>query len=227
VTEPPSVEVEATGETVSEAKLNALRELERLVPTLDKEAVRFQVVSEGKRGLLGIGYTPARVLASAAAALPGSTATPVDESVYAARVRQLLERVTAAIGVQVRIEIAESDESVVVSCDGPDIGLLIGKHGTTIDAVQTLAGTIANRGMDDRKAVVVDAGGYRDRRRRALEAMAMRSAQEAVRSGVRVELEPMSSSERRVVHERLKGYEGVRTASEGDEPHRYVVVEPA
>jgi spoIIIJ-associated protein len=227
VTETPSVEAEATGETVGEAKLNALRDLERLVPGLDRARVRFQVLSEGKRGLLGIGYTPARVLASAEAVAPRTIAAAVDESVRAARVRRLLEHVTAAIGVQVSIEIEESDDAVVGLCDGPDIGLLIGKHGTTIDAVQTLAGAIANRGLEERKDVVVDAGGYRERRRRALEAMAIRCAQEAVRTGERVELEPMSSSERRVVHERLKRYEGVRTTSEGDEPHRYVVVEPA
>jgi spoIIIJ-associated protein len=225
VTEPPSVEAEATGETVSEAKLNALRELERLAPGLDRDAVRFQVLSEGKRGLLGIGYTPARVLAIVEGVAP-RTAPAVDESARAASVRRLLEHVTTAIGVQVEIEIEESDDAVVASCDGPDIGLLIGKHGATIDAVQTLAGAIANRGLEERKDVVVDAGGYRARRRRALEAMAIRSAQEAMRSGLRVELEPMSSSERRVVHERLKNYEGVQTASEGDEPNRYVVVEP-
>ena len=223
----PSVEAESTGETVGEAKLNALRELERLVPQLDKTAVRFQVLSEGKRGLLGIGYTPARVLASVAGVAPAVIAPPVDESELAAKVRMLLEHVTAAIGVQARIDISESDEAVVASCDGSDIGMLIGKHGATIDAVQTLAVAIANRGAEERKEILIDAAGYRDRRRRAVEATALRSAQEALRLGMRVELEPMSSSERRLVHERLKDYEGVRTVSEGDEPHRHVVVELA
>jgi spoIIIJ-associated protein len=222
-----SLEAEATGETVGEAKLNALRELERLAPALDRTAVRFQVLSEGKRGLLGVGYTPARVLASVEGAARGETPPALEESELAARVRTLLEHVAAAIGVKIRIEIAESDDALIVSCDGPDIGLLIGKHGATIEAVQTLAGAIANRGVEARKEVLVDAAGYRDRRRRAVEATALRSAQEALRSGMRVELEPMCASERRLVHERLKAYEGVRTVSEGDEPHRYVVVELA
>ena len=90
-----------------------------------------------------------------------------------------------------------------------------------------LAGAIACRGADERINVVVDAAGYRDRRRRTLEALAVRSAEEALREGERVLLEPMSAAERRLVHERLKDYEGVSTGSEGDEPNRYVVVEPA
>ncbi len=93
--------------------------------------------------------------------------------------------------------------------------------------MQTLAGAIASRGAEERVGVVVDAAGYRDRRRRTLEAVAVRSAEEALREGMRVELDPMSAAERRLVHERLKDYDGVSTVSEGDEPNRYVVVELA
>jgi spoIIIJ-associated protein len=222
--------VEATGETVGEAKWKALRELERLTPSLDKAAVRFQVLSEGERGLLGVGYTPARVLASVAAtaaAAEDAVAGPVDESAAAARVRDVLEHVTTALGIRCRIEIVEDDDGLTATCTGGELGLLIGKHGATIDAVQVLAGAVAGRGLDERINVVVDAAGYRERRRRTLEAIAVRSAEEALREGARVELEPMSAAERRLVHERLKFYEGVSTVSEGDEPNRYVVVELA
>ncbi len=105
------VTVEATGETVGEAKWNALRELERLAPGIDKAAVRFQVVAEGERGLLGVGATPARVLASAAAieTMRTTAAAPIDESPDAARVRLLLEHVTAALGIRCRVDVAESE----------------------------------------------------------------------------------------------------------------------
>lgn len=216
--------VEATGETVSEAKWNALRELERLEPSVDRDAVRFQVLEEGKRGLLGVGSTPARVVATAEA---GEQRTPEvhDESELGARLRALLEHVTAAIGLRCRIDIDETQEAITGTCTGGELGLLIGRHGQTIDAVQTLANAIFRGDADgERKQVVVDAAGYRERRRRTLESIALRGAEEARRSGERVELEPMSSAERRIVHERLKEYDGVQTSSEGDEPDRYVVV---
>jgi spoIIIJ-associated protein len=221
-----AVTVEATGETVSEAKWKALRELERLTPVLDKGAVRFQVLSEGERGLLGVGYAPARVLASVDSALVEELA-PADEAEAAARIRTLLDHVTTALGIRCRIEIADTEGTLVATCYGDELGLLIGKHGATIDAVQTLAAAIASRGAEERVAVVIDAAGYRERRRRTLEAMAVRGAEEALRVGERVALEPMSSAERRLVHERLKDFDGVSTVSEGDEPNRYVVIELA
>jgi spoIIIJ-associated protein len=219
------ITVEATGETVSEAKWKALRELERLEPSVDKAAVRFQVLEEGNRGLLGVGYSPARVVATAAAAA-AEAAPPIDESDLAAHLRELLTQVTTAIGLRCRIEIEESAEAITAVCSAPDLGLLIGRHGQTIDAVQTLANAILRQDENARKQVVVDAAGYRDRRRRTIEALAVHSAEEALRSGDRVALEPMSSGDRRLVHERLKEYGGVETSSEGDEPNRYVVVLP-
>ncbi len=225
---PQQLTVEATGETVGEAKWQALRELERLAPSLDKEAVRFQVLDEGNRGLLGIGSMPARVVATVDADAPVRRAPPVDESEQAAQLRNVLEHVTAAVGVRCRIDVAESDDAITATCSsGGDLGILIGRHGQTIDAVQTIAAAIVRQGESDRKQIVVDAAGYRDRRRRTLEALALRSADEVLRAGERVELEAMSSVERRLVHERLKDYDGVETLSEGDEPNRYVVVKPA
>jgi spoIIIJ-associated protein len=219
--------VEATGETVGEAKWQALRELERLAPGLDKSVVRFEVLSEGERGLLGVGYAPARVVASVEAAATGAAAAgDGDESPLAADLRDLLSRIVAALRVDCRIEVVEDDEAVTGTLSGDDLGLLIGRHGQTIDAIQYLANAIAYRTYgDDRKDVVVDAAGYRERRRETLEALALRSAQRAVSTGEPVELEPMSSIERRIVHLRLQDEPGVSTRSEGDEPYRYVVVE--
>jgi spoIIIJ-associated protein len=224
------VSVEATGETVGEAKWAALRELERKRPGLDKAEVRFQVVSEGERGLLGVGYEPARVLASIeedGLAAPAPIAPAGDMSDDGARLHDLVERVTAEIGVRCRIEIAESEEEIRATCDGPELGLLIGKHGQTIDAIQYLANAIVYRGRyEERKRIVVDAAGYRARRQTSLDALALRLAEQASATGQRVELEPMTAVERKIVHERLKDDPEIETLSEGTEPNRYVVIVP-
>src|SRR5271154_903248 len=116
--------VEASGETVSEAKWQALRELELLVPALDKSTVTFQVLSEGERGLLGVGYTPARVLAAVDDAAAGASRReepPIDESAAAASLRDLLAHIPAAIGVRCRIEVEESDGVLAATCLGDDL----------------------------------------------------------------------------------------------------------
>jgi spoIIIJ-associated protein len=223
-----ALQVEATGETVGEAKWSALRELEKLQPGIDKAAVRFQVVSEGERGLLGVGYAPARVIATVeAGAVLAQPEAPTDESELAAQVREVLERILEAIGVRAQVEFREEAETVVATLTGRELGLVIGKHGQTIDAIQYLVNAIVWRQHgDERKPIVVDAAGYRARRQASLDALAVRHAEQAVSSGSPVDLEPMTAVERKVVHERLKEYPGVSTRSEGTEPNRYVVIVP-
>ncbi len=222
----PGITVEATGETVGEAKWAALRELEQRHPGLDKSAVRFEVVSEGERGLLGVGYAPARVVASAP--VSAVEAVVLDASDAAADLHGLVLKVVNALGVDGRVEVREDDATITLTCVGADVGLLIGRHGQTIDAVQYLLNAIAHRALgDERKEVVVDTAGYRERRRATLESMAVRTAQQVEATGEKVELEPMTAVERKVVHLKLKEFAGVQTASEGAEPNRYVVVLPA
>jgi len=217
--------VEASGETVGEAKWAALRELELQAPALDKSAVRFEVLSEGERGLLGVGYSPARVVAVVEAEMP---APPADESTLAGEVRELVERVAQSLGVSCRVELVEDDERVVAMCTGGEMAHLIGRHGQTIDAVQYLANAIVARAYgDERKEIVVDAAGYRARRQATLEALARRSAERALSSSEPVELDPMTAVERKVVHTVLQDFPGISTSSEGTEPNRYVVVAPA
>src|SRR5919201_1652754 len=176
------LQVEATGETVGEAKWAALRELEKQQPGLDKAAVRFQVVSEGERGLLGVGYAPARVLATLSADAPPRETR--EESALAAEGRELAERIAVGIGVSGRVDVHEDDETITLTCIGPELGMLIGRHGQTIDAIQYLLNAIVYRSHpDDRKEVVVDAAGYPARRRPSLEALGVRSAQRALESG--------------------------------------------
>lgn len=222
------ITVETTGETVGEAKWSAVRELQRLIPGIDREAIRFQVVSEGERGLLGVGYTPASVLATALAADAGAhRPADLDETSQAAIVRELLEQTIAACGVSASVRIDDADDQLVATLIGPDLGVLIGRHGQTIDALQYLANAIGHRREgDDRRRVVVDAAGYRARRAATLETIARNAAEQASAMGRRIELDPMTAIERRVVHELLKDDPEVETASEGSEPNRFVVVLP-
>jgi spoIIIJ-associated protein len=223
-----ALQVEATGETVGEAKWTALRELEKLQPGIDKAAVRFQVLTEGERGLLGVGFAPARVIATVDPGAVVAEAPPAeDDSELGAEVREILDRILQAIGIRARIEIQEDDETRVATIAGGELGHVIGKHGQTIDAIQYLINAIVWRGQgDERKPVVIDAAGYRARREATLDSLAVRSAERAASSGREVELDPMTAVERKVVHVRLKEFPGVTTRSEGTEPNRFVVIEP-
>jgi spoIIIJ-associated protein len=153
----------------------------------------------------------------------GAAALP-DEP--AGRVREILERLVDELGLDAKVEVDEGDEEIVGRIDGEDVGLLIGRRGQTIDAVQLLCYRAAFRGRQDRKRVVVDAAGYRERRREAIERQADRAAERALKTGKEIELEPMSPTERRVVHQHLKDRAGLETFSEGEEPDRCVIVAP-
>jgi spoIIIJ-associated protein len=145
----------------------------------------------------------------------------------AERVRELVEEVLDELDLDGEVAVHEDDHRIEAVVEGDDdYGLLIGKRGQTIDALQLLCYQAAFRGMKERKRVVVDAAGYRERRRETLEARADRAAEQALSAGHTVEMDPMSAQERRVVHERLKERSGVETYSEGDEPRRCVVVAP-
>jgi spoIIIJ-associated protein len=164
------------------------------------------------------------VIASVTAA--ASTVSEEEPGSPPARLRELVERIVGALGTPVAVSIQEDEESLVATLSGPDLGLVIGKHGQTIDAIQYLANAIVWRGLEERKSVVVDAAGYRERRRASLEQLADRAAGEARASGQPISLEPMTAVERKIVHVHLQEREDVETASEGTEPNRYVVVKP-
>ena len=138
----------------------------------------------------------------------------------AERVRVVLERILEELGLEASVAVDEGDEEIHADIEGEEVGLLIGRHGQTIDAVQLLCYRAAFRGHQNRKRVSVDAAGYRDRRRADM------AAEDAMRHAQAVEMDPMGSNERRVVHEHLRERPEIETYSEGDEPNRYVVVAP-
>ena len=149
-------------------------------------------------------------------------AEPVD------RVRELLEKVSEALGLDADVVMDADDDGIRGTLDSDDLGLFIGRHGQTIDAVQHLAFKVANRdaGRDEAVRVTVDASGYRERREQMLHRQADQAAARAARSGRPVALDAMSATERKVVHEHLKDRDDVETYSEGTEPDRHLVVAP-
>ncbi|HEX6229364.1 MAG TPA: R3H domain-containing nucleic acid-binding protein [Solirubrobacterales bacterium] len=145
----------------------------------------------------------------------------------AERVRELVESVLEELELEGEVDVREDDDLIEAFVEGDDdYGLLIGKRGQTIDALQLLCYQAAFRGMRERKRVVIDAAGYRERRREVLTGRADRAAEQALKGGRTVEMDPMSAQERRVVHEHLRDRAGIETYSEGDEPRRCVVVAP-
>ncbi|HZE06668.1 MAG TPA: R3H domain-containing nucleic acid-binding protein [Solirubrobacteraceae bacterium] len=144
----------------------------------------------------------------------------------AQRVTELLERIAAAAGVNASVEVRQETDGLHAEYVGDDLGLLIGHHGQTIDAIQHLAYRFASHRDRERVAVIVDAAGYRERRATTLRATADQAAQTAISGRRAVPLEAMSALERKVIHEHLKDRHDVETYSEGQEPSRHLVVAP-
>jgi spoIIIJ-associated protein len=216
--------VESEGGTVGEAKWSAMKQLEQRYPGLAVEHVEFEVLEE-RAGDGDEGF--ARVAASA-----DVDAWRTSEQEFAwpddpgERAREIVKRVVAYLGIRASVDVEETADELRVSVSGPELGLLIGKHGQTIDAVQFLCSHAAFRGVEERKAVTVDAGGYRERREAMVQRQADRGVADSLRYGRAVELDSMTSSERKVVHNYLKDRPGVETHSEGDEPFRRIVITP-
>jgi len=211
---------EAEAATLGEAKWAAVKQLEPRFPGITADCVRFEVLAEpigpkdAARVRAELDVTAWRELAEAIPEEP------------AERVRAVVARVVQALGLRATVDIEETGQEIRATVNGDDLGLLIGKHGATIDAVQHLAFRAASRGLEDRKQVVVDAAGYRERREAALQRMADRAVADALSFGRAVELEPMRPAERKIVHLYLRERTDVETHSEGDEPDRRLVVTP-
>ena len=151
---------------------------------------------------------------------------PTESQDPAERVQELMQRIVDAAGVDATVDVHKADDGLHAEFLGEDLGLLIGHHGQTIDAIQHLAYRIASRGDGERVSVLVDAAGYRERRAEALRATADQAAQTAISRNRAVPLDAMSALERKVIHEHLKDRHDVETYSEGQEPSRRLVVAP-
>ena len=185
---------EGEGETLGEAKWGAMKELERRFPGLSADCVAFAVLEEpdgatarprerrGRRGQPGRRWRTCCRTSRPSACGPWSPGS------------------SRRSGLHATVDIEETDDEIRATVNGDDLGLLIGKHGATIDALQHIAFRAASQGLEDRKPVTVDAAGYRERREAALQRIADRAAAEALRFERPVELEPMRPGERKIVH---------------------------
>ncbi|MBR3918596.1 MAG: protein jag [Clostridia bacterium] len=148
-----------------------------------------------------------------------------DEAV--AKAREFLQKVFNAMKIEVVMEkfVNKNDGTVTFKLHGADMGILIGKHGQTLDSLQYLTNLVANKNSAERVRVIIDVEDYRDRRIETLNRLAYRLADKVKRSGERVALEPMNPHERKIIHMALQNDRRVTTLSEGDEPYRHVVIE--
>ncbi|HEU0025446.1 MAG TPA: R3H domain-containing nucleic acid-binding protein [Thermoleophilaceae bacterium] len=219
IEEPQDLVAEGAGESLGEAKWTAMKELEPRFPGVTAECVKFDVVEEPD------GEEPVRVRAEVDPDAWRAAAEEIPEE-PAERVRALVSRTVHSLGLRATVDVDETEDEIRASVNGDDLGLLIGKHGATIDALQHIAYRAAFRGEAERKQVTVDAAGYRERREAALHRMADRAAADALRYDRPVELEPMRAPERKIVHNYLSERGDVETHSEGDEPDRRLVVSP-
>ena len=179
---------------------------------LAREDVEVEVLNPGKKKLFG--FVPAQV-----------KLTPVRKLTDGERAVEFLDGLFEHLEADITVTLAEESEKIVINLDGATKGI-IGRRGEVIDAVQVLAGAVANTGRKNYMRVVVDCGNYREEREETLKRLAEKLAAKAVRLGKRVRLEPMNPYERRIIHAALVDSTEVTTKSEGKEPVRYVVIIP-
>jgi len=201
--------IETTGKTEDEAIASALRQLEK-----SREEVSVEILERSKSGFLGIGAVPARVRVSYE-----YLETPAEKA--EAFLKGLLER----LGSDAVPEIEDrGEQGLYIRLTGEKLGMLIGRHGETLDAIQHLTGYVVNRGVSKRTHISVDAEDYWAKREESMKSLAYKVAAKVIKYRKNMTLEPMNSYERHVIHTALQDYEEVSTYSVGSEPNRRVVV---
>lgn len=201
--------IEMTGKTVEDAVKNALNELK-----VTEDKIEYEVLEEGSKGLFKIiGAKPAKI----------SVKVKRD---YIFEAKTFLRDVLNSMGIKAEIRIKEENEAVKITLTGPDMGILIGYRGETLDSLQYLVSLVVNKGHETAyKRVVLDTENYRSKREETLKRLAQKVAGTVRRNGKLIRLEPMNPYERRIIHSTLQEDRFVQTYSEGDEPYRRVVVD--
>lgn len=202
------VRVETTGKTVEDALRLALI---RLGATEDE--VTYEILEEGSKGFLGLRAKEYKI-AVQKKENPASAA------------EQFVSEILTNMGIKFSLDVSEVEDELRVDITGEDVGLIIGKHGSTLDSIQYLTNLVVNKKFDRLIRVRIDIGGYREKRLEVLENMASRLAVRVRKSKKAIALEPMNAYERRVIHTFLQKESGIGTKSEGFDPDRYVVIYP-
>lgn len=201
-------EVTAVGQTVDAAVESALAQLKTT-----KNQVEIIVVEEGKKGFLGFGSRTAKVIVR-------KKVNPVET------VEEFLKDVCEKMGVPVKIQIKQNGRNILYELSGEKIALLIGKRGQTLNSIQYLAQLVINRESKEYLKVLLDAEGYRERRKQALIQLAERIAYKAVKIGKEIPLEPMPADERKTIHTALVSFKGIKTYSSGEDAKRHIIIAP-
>lgn len=221
---------EYTGKTVEEAIELGLKEL-----NVAREDVEITVLEEGKKKLFGSIKAKIKIGVNETEETAVSEETPCECACACEaktgmtdgeRAVEFLNGLFDVLKIRADVTLVKEGEKIEINVNAQNTTKIIGKHGETIDAIQTLASAVANMGRDKYTRVVVDCENYRENREATLERLAENLAQKAMRLQKKVQLEPMNPYERRIIHAKLSDYEGVKTISEGKEPNRYIVVIP-
>ena len=200
-------EIIATGRTVDEALDKAYEQL-----GVSRDEAQFEILDLPKKGFLGLGSSPAKVRVFI-------------EFSKAQCAVDYLQSIFDQMGLDhVQIDVTEMENCANITLSGEGLGVLIGRRGETLDALQYLAGLVANRLEGDYYRIVVDSGNYREKREKTLENLAKKLSSQVIRTGRSVTLEPMNPYERRVIHATIQGIDGVTSSSVGEEPSRRVVI---
>lgn len=201
--------IEKTGRTVEEAVELAIKEMG---VTVDR--VEVVVLEEPSKGILGFwGSKPAKVRVSL-------------KDNLVERAEGLLKSILAAMKLPAQLNVREKEKVLVMELRGQDLGILIGRRGETLDALQYLVNLSVNRNQEMRKRVVIDIESYRERRSDTLRKLASKLADKVRQTGRNVVLEPMNAHERRIIHTALQGRNDIYTFSEGEEPYRKIIISP-
>ena len=199
---------EKTAKSTDEAIKLALDELH-----ITEDEANISVIEEGSKGFLGIGSKDSSVIVEA-------------KDKNAAITKAFLSDVLNAMGIASEISAKSTEDGVSAEISGEHMGLVIGKRGDTLDSLQYLSSLVVNKQSDDRVRVILNTENYREKRQKALSALASRIADKVSRTGKKYTLEPMNPYERRIIHSCLQGYAGITTFSIGEEPYRKVVIAP-
>lgn len=201
--------LEVLGKTVDEALKNALKELD-----VTEDKVEYKVIEEGSKGFLGlVGTKPAKIIVTV-------------KRDYILEANKFLRDVLISMDVKAEIRVKEENNVININLTGPNMGVIIGYRGETLDSLQYLISLVVNKGHEtEYKRVVLDTENYRAKREETLKRLADKTAYKVKKTGRGYKLEPMNPYERRIIHSALQNHEYVDTYSEGEEPHRRVVVE--
>ena len=202
-------ELEVSGRTVEDALRSALLRL-----GVSREKVDYEVIDEGSKGLFGIfGARPAKIRVVV-------KQDPVDKLV------KFLKEVTIAMGLLIDVEVSVKEQTISANIKGENLGVLIGRRGETLDALQYLSNLVINKNSEAKQRIILDIEGYRNRRKNTLQKLALRLADKVRKQGKSIVLEPMNAQERRVIHTTLQSRDDIYTFSEGEEPYRKIVIAP-